>query len=78
MSEKIPSILFGDMLDSVSKIFEYTHGMDYEIFLKDRKTQDAVVRIYKCLEKRQIEYQKKQEHFILKSSGYESFDQDIF
>ncbi|MCE6990665.1 hypothetical protein [Dyadobacter sp. CY323] len=42
MSERIPSILFSDMLDSVNTVFEYTAGMNYQAFLEDRKTRDAV------------------------------------
>jgi uncharacterized protein with HEPN domain len=44
MSERIPKLLLSDMLDAVQAIFEYTAGMDYEAFLRDRKTRDAVVR----------------------------------
>jgi uncharacterized protein with HEPN domain len=44
MSERAPSILFADMLDSVNTIFEFTEGFTYDDFIKDRKTRDAVVR----------------------------------
>jgi len=44
MSERQPSILLSDMLDSIDAILEYTNGMDFEVFLGDRKTRDAVVR----------------------------------
>lgn len=44
MSERIPSILFADMLDCVDTVFEYTAGMDFDKFLNDRKTRDAVIR----------------------------------
>ncbi|QRR02949.1 HepT-like ribonuclease domain-containing protein [Dyadobacter sandarakinus] len=44
MSERSPSILLADMLDSVNTIFEFTSDLDYEGFLKDRKTRDAVIR----------------------------------
>lgn len=44
MSEHISSILFADMLDSVSTIFEFTKHLSYEEFLEDRKTKDAVIR----------------------------------
>ncbi len=33
-----------DILDSISAVQEYTSGMDFEAFSKDRKTVDAVVR----------------------------------
>lgn len=44
MSERQPSILLSDMLDSIDAILEYTNGMDFEAFLGDRKTRDAVIR----------------------------------
>ena len=44
MSERAPSILFSDMLDSVESVLEYTAGMNFEGFLEDRKTRDAVIR----------------------------------
>ena len=44
MSERQPSILLSDMLDSINAILEYTNGMDFEAFLNDRKTRDAVIR----------------------------------
>ncbi len=33
-----------DILDAIASIEEFTSGMDFEDFLKDRKTQFAVVR----------------------------------
>ena len=33
-----------DMLEAVTKIRDYTTGMDYDTFINDPKTQDAVVR----------------------------------
>lgn len=44
MSERQPSILLADMLDSIKAILEYTHEMNFESFLDDRKTRDAVIR----------------------------------
>lgn len=44
MSERHSSILLADMLDSIVAILQYTNGMDYEAFLEDRKTRDAVIR----------------------------------
>ncbi|WP_026631945.1 HepT-like ribonuclease domain-containing protein [Dyadobacter alkalitolerans] len=41
MSERAPSILF---LDSVETVLEYTLGMSFDDFLADRKTRDAVIR----------------------------------
>ncbi len=44
MSERSPSVLLSDMLDSVKTIFEFTEGISYDRFLADRKTRDAVIR----------------------------------
>ena len=33
-----------DILEAISKIREYTTGLDYSAFVEDSKTQDAVVR----------------------------------
>ena len=33
-----------DILDAIDRIASYVAGMDYEHFLTDRKTQDAVTR----------------------------------
>ncbi len=33
-----------DILDAIDRIHSYVAGMDYEHFLADRKTQDAVTR----------------------------------
>jgi len=44
MSERSPSVLLSDMLDSVKTIFEFTEGMSYDVFLADRRTRDAVIR----------------------------------
>ena len=44
MSERAPSILFLDMLDSVETVLKYTLGMGFDEFLEDRKTRDAVIR----------------------------------
>jgi uncharacterized protein with HEPN domain len=33
-----------DMKEAIERIQEYTTGMDYEQFLQDKKTQDAVMR----------------------------------
>ena len=33
-----------DILIACENIIEYAHGYNFETFLKDRKTQDAIVR----------------------------------
>lgn len=33
-----------DILESINRITEYCYNLDYETFLKDKKTQDAVIR----------------------------------
>jgi uncharacterized protein with HEPN domain len=37
-------LFIDDILESVKKIRDYTIGMEYDAFIKDPKTQDAVVR----------------------------------
>ena len=44
MSKRIPKLLVIDMQECVSALEEYTSNMDYEFFLSDRKTKDAVLR----------------------------------
>lgn len=46
MSENRKSVLpyIQDILDSIEKIESFTRGMVYEEFVKDVKTQDAVIR----------------------------------
>nr|WP_295929317.1 DUF86 domain-containing protein [uncultured Dyadobacter sp.] len=44
MSERQSSVLFLDMLEAVEAVLDYTAGMNFETFLNDRKTRDAVIR----------------------------------
>ena len=39
-----PRLYLDDILEAVTKVRDYTTGLDYEAFQKDKKTQDAVVR----------------------------------
>ncbi len=39
-----PRLYLDDMLDAIESIRDYTVGLDFGAFQKDRKTQDAVVR----------------------------------
>jgi uncharacterized protein with HEPN domain len=43
MSERSPKVLVQDMLDSITSIQVYTEGMDFESFMSDSKTRDAVI-----------------------------------
>lgn len=38
-----------DILESINNIRDYTKGMDYNTFLGDRKTRDAVIRNLKII-----------------------------
>ena len=42
MSRRDRILLIEDMYDAALKIKRYTEGMDYDLFLKDDKTIDAV------------------------------------
>ena len=44
MPERAPDVLIADMLEAVERIQAYTTGIDYEAFLNDQKTADAVLR----------------------------------
>ena len=39
-----PRLYLDDILEAISQIQEYTAGVEYSTFTKDRRTQDAVVR----------------------------------
>jgi uncharacterized protein with HEPN domain len=44
MSERNPQLLLEDILEALNAVLEYTAGYNYDLFLKDRKTRDAVLR----------------------------------
>ncbi|MBI4774973.1 MAG: DUF86 domain-containing protein [Deltaproteobacteria bacterium] len=39
-----PRLYIDDILEAIGQIREYTVSMSYDVFTRDRKTQDAVVR----------------------------------
>ena len=49
MSKRSPELLLNDILDSAQTIIEFTIGYDYQQFLSDRKTRDAVVRNFEII-----------------------------
>ncbi len=49
MSKRDRILLIEDMHDAALKIKRYTEGMDYDFFLKDEKTIDAVVRNFEII-----------------------------
>jgi len=49
MSERSPELLLKDILDSAEIIIEFTLGYNYEGFLADRKTRDAVIRNFEII-----------------------------
>jgi len=49
MSKRDKILLFEDMLDSALKIVQYTNELDYNSFLADNKTIDAVVRNFEII-----------------------------
>lgn len=44
MSKREDSVIVLDMKEAADRIISYTMNMDYDNFLKDSKTQDAVIR----------------------------------
>jgi uncharacterized protein with HEPN domain len=49
MSKRDTLLLLDDMLQSAYKIKEYTKGLQFESFLNDNKTIDAVVRNFEII-----------------------------
>jgi uncharacterized protein with HEPN domain len=49
MSKRTPRLLLEDIQDSAEKILEYTRGMSFDMFSKDNKTVDAVVRNFEII-----------------------------
>ena len=49
MSKRDVALLLDDMLQSAQKIKQYTEGYDFESFLADDKTRDAVVRNFEII-----------------------------
>ena len=44
MSDRTDKELLSDLGEAIRRISEYIKGMTYQAFIKDAKTQDAVVR----------------------------------
>lgn len=49
MSKRDTLLLLEDMLQSATKIQRYTKDLDYDLFIKDDKTIDAVVRNFEII-----------------------------
>ena len=49
MSKRDLKLLIDDIIESGSKILEYIGDMDFESFLKDSKTVDAVIRNFEII-----------------------------
>ena len=49
MSKRDTLLLLDDMLQSAHKIKRYTNGLNYDSFLTDDKTIDAVVRNFEII-----------------------------
>jgi uncharacterized protein with HEPN domain len=49
MSKREIRLLLDDMLQAAIKIRSYTEGYNYELFLEDEKTTDAVVRNFEII-----------------------------
>lgn len=42
MSLRLPKIILHDMVEAVGKVLDFTEGMDFNQFMNDVKTRDAV------------------------------------
>jgi len=49
MPKRDPKLLIEDILESGSKILDYTNGLTYDEFVKDSKTIDAVIRNFEII-----------------------------
>ena len=49
MSKRDINLLLNDILDACGKIATYTSGMNYDSFIADNKTIDAVVRNFEII-----------------------------
>jgi len=44
MSERAPETLLRDILEAIRRIGDYSQGLEYDQFVEDTRTQDAVIR----------------------------------
>lgn len=49
MSRRETILLLDDMLQSANKIKRYTNSIDFDLFISDEKTMDAVVRNFEII-----------------------------
>jgi uncharacterized protein with HEPN domain len=49
MSKREAKLLIEDILESAHKIRDYTEGLDYDQFIADNKTVDAVIRNFEII-----------------------------
>lgn len=49
MSDRIPTLLMGDILTAINRIKSYTQNMDFDAFSQDSKTIDAMVRNFEII-----------------------------
>lgn len=49
MSKRSSVLLLQDILESADKIFNYTKGLNFEEFISDEKSMDAVVRNFEII-----------------------------
>jgi uncharacterized protein with HEPN domain len=49
MSKRPPNLLIEDIIESGNKILLYTHDLDFNNFISDGKTVDAVIRNFEII-----------------------------
>ena len=69
MSKRDTLLLLEDMLESVQKIKRYTNELDYEAFLSDDRTVDAVVRNFEIIGEAANRLDQDSEIYIQKLNG---------
>jgi len=59
MSKRDPLAALEDMREAIVTIEHYVQGYSFEEYMKDRKTQDAVVRNFEILGKPLLSFPKR-------------------
>lgn len=74
MSKRETLLLLDDMFQSAQKIKRYTKDLDFDSFLSDDKTLDAVVRNFEIIGEAAIEFPQILEMKTQKLNGKEFVD----
>ena len=73
MSKRSWMLFLADMIESAHKALQYVHGLDFQEFVRDSKTQDAVVRNLEVLGEAAKRIPPRCDSAIPKSLGHKSW-----